>query len=151
MLTDKQLEKRDAKRDIGAELLAAVQEIQGGKLDFTRAVNTDTSEPLPRVAPLRISVGLDASSGPWSARAEVNHSASQNRVPTADVATASYSLVNLSVSRRFTLAERSDAVWFFKLNNAANTLAYSAGAIPSVRDLSPLAGRSFKTGLRVAF
>ena len=31
MLTDKQLEKRDAKRDIGAELLAAVREMGSGK------------------------------------------------------------------------------------------------------------------------
>ena len=31
MMTDKQLKARDAKRDIGAELLQAVQEIKAGK------------------------------------------------------------------------------------------------------------------------
>ena len=122
-----------------------------GKLDATRAVNADTSEPLPRVAPLRISLGLDARSGPWAARAEVNHSSRQDRVPSTDVATAGYAIVNLSVTRRFALLGESDAVWFFKLNNAANTLAYSAGASPSVRELSPLPGRAFKAGLRVSY
>ncbi len=122
-----------------------------GKLDYTRAVNLDTSEPLPRVAPLRISLALEAASGPWAARAEVNHSSRQSRVPSTDVPTAGYALVNFSVTRRFTVLGQSDALWFFKLNNAGNTLAYSAGAIPSVRDLSPLAGRSFKTGVRLVF
>ena len=122
-----------------------------GKLDLTRAVNIDTAEPLPRVAPLRISLGLDTRWGPWAARAEVNHASRQDRVPSTDVATASYSLVNLSLTRRFALLGQADSVWFVKLNNAGNALAYSAGAIPSARDLSPLAGRALKAGVRVSF
>ena len=122
-----------------------------GKLDLTRAVNIDTAEPLPRVAPLRISLGLDARWGPWAGRAEVNHASRQDRVPSTDVATASYSLVNLSLTRRFALLGQADSVWFVKLNNAGNALAYSAGAIPSARDLSPLAGRALKAGVRVSF
>jgi len=133
-----------------------------GKLDVSRALNADTSEPLPRIAPVRFNVGLDAATGPWSGRVELDHAAAQNRVPSTDVATAGYTLVNVAVTRRFTFngfgsAQSSgntgsyNAVWFFKLNNAGNTLAYSAGAIPTVRDLSPLAGRSFKTGVRVSF
>ena len=122
-----------------------------GKLDVTRAVNVTTSEPLPRVAPLRISLGLDARSGPWAARAELNHASRQDRVPSTDVATGGYAIVNFSLTRRFTLLGESDSVWFLKLNNAGNTLAYSAGAIPSVRDLSPLAGRALKAGMRVSF
>jgi iron complex outermembrane recepter protein len=127
-----------------------------GKLDVSRAQNTDTAQPLPRIAPMRLNLGLDAVMGAWSGRVEIDHAAAQNRVPSTDVPTPGYSLLNLSVTRRFTLsglnsAGSSDAVWFFKLNNAGNALAYSAGAIPTVRDLSPLAGRSFKTGVRLAF
>ncbi len=124
-----------------------------GKLDFTRASNADTGEALPRVAPMRLSVGLDAASGPWIGRIEVDHAARQNRVPATDVATAGHTMLNLSLSRRFNLANlnNSDAVWFLKLGNLGDTLAYSASAIQTARDLSPLPGRSVKTGIRVAF
>ena len=121
-----------------------------GKLDFTRASKVDTGEALPRVAPMRLSVGLDAASGPWSARIEVDHAARQNRVPATDVPTAGHTMVNLSLSRRFNLAS-SDALWFLKLGNLGDALAYSASSIQTARDLSPLPGRSLKTGIRVAF
>jgi putative transcriptional regulator len=42
MMTEAQLKARDAGRDIGAELLQAVQEMQAGK-----AARTTTFEPLP--------------------------------------------------------------------------------------------------------
>ena len=42
MMTDEQLKARDAKRDIGAELLHAVQEIKAGK-----SARTTRFEPLP--------------------------------------------------------------------------------------------------------
>ncbi len=42
MMTDEQLKARDAKRDIGAELLQAVQEIRAGK-----SARTTRFEPLP--------------------------------------------------------------------------------------------------------
>lgn len=42
MMTDAQLHKRDARRDIGAELLDAVRELQSG-----RAARTTTYSPLP--------------------------------------------------------------------------------------------------------
>ena len=121
-----------------------------GKLDLTRASHADTGEALPRVAPMRLNLGLNASSGPWSGRIELDHAARQNRVPATDVATAGYSMVNLSLSRRFNLAS-TDAMWFLKLGNLGDTLAYSASAIQTVRDLAPLPGRSIKTGIRVAF
>ena len=121
-----------------------------GKLDLTQALNTDTGEPLPRVAPMRLNIGLDAASGPWAGRIELDHAARQNRVPATDVATAGYNMVNLSLSRRFKLAS-SDAVWFLKLGNLGDTLAYSASAVRTARDLAPLPGRSVKTGVRVAF
>ena len=42
MMTEEQLKARDANRDIGAELLQAVQELKAGK-----AARTTTFEPLP--------------------------------------------------------------------------------------------------------
>ena len=76
--------------------------------------------------------------------------ARQSRVPSTDVATASYTLVQLALSRRFNLGER-DALWFVKLENAGDTLARSASTIRTVRDLAPLPGRALKTGVRISF
>ena len=121
-----------------------------GKLDLTRATNADTGEALPRVAPLRLTLGLDARSGPWGARAEVEYAARQSRVPATDTATDGYTMLNLSMTRRLRMAS-SDALWFLKLTNVGDTLAYSASTIATVRGLSPLPGRGLKTGVRVSF
>ena len=121
-----------------------------GKLDLTRATDSSTGEPLPRVAPMRLALGLEAGFGAWSARIELDHAARQDRVPANDTATASYSIVNLSLTRKFKLAG-SDALWFLKLGNVGNTLAYNASTIDTVRGLAPLPGRALKTGLRVSF
>jgi len=121
-----------------------------GKLDYTRATNLDTGEALPRVAPLRALVGLDLGAGPWDARLEVDSAASQQRVPSTDVATSGYAIVNASLSRHFEIGS-SQALWFLKLGNLGDKLAYSASTVQTVRDLSPLPGRSVKTGVRVSF
>lgn len=121
-----------------------------GKFDATRATNRSTGEPLPRVAPWRLNLGLDASRGPWAARIEVDHSARQGRVPDTDTPTDGLTLVNLSLSQRFSL-DAADALWFVKLTNLGDERAYSASSIQTIRGLSPLPGRAVKVGMRVSF
>jgi iron complex outermembrane receptor protein len=123
-----------------------------GKLDLTRARNLDSGQPLPRLAPLRVLLALDATQGAWGGRIEIDHAARQDRVPATDRPTPGHTLVNLSLTRRFELGGGgADALWFLKIGNLGDRLAYSASTMQSVRDLSPLPGRSFKTGLRVSF
>lgn len=121
-----------------------------GKLDLTRGSNADTGEPLPRLAPLRAVVGLDTGYGAWGGRVEVDHAARQSRVPSDDVATPGHTIVNLSLSRKFTLSGTS-GLWFVQLQNVGDTLAYNAASIQTVRDLSPLPGRALKVGMRIGF
>lgn len=121
-----------------------------GKLDLTRATNRDTGEPLPRIAPLRMLLGLDVNHGLWGGRVELDHAAKQNRVPATDAPTPGYTLVNLSLTRRFALGD-SSGLWFVKLDNAGDRLATNAATIQTVRGLSPLPGRSLKAGVRVVF
>ena len=121
-----------------------------GKLDFTRARNRSTGEPLPRIAPLRTTLGVNWASGAWTARGEVVHAASQNRVPADDVPTGSYTLVNLSASWSLKLGAL-DGLVFAKLNNLGNELGYNAASAATIRALAPLPGRSLSAGLRVAF
>ncbi|HNW64140.1 MAG TPA: TonB-dependent receptor [Piscinibacter sp.] len=121
-----------------------------GQLDLVRADDLSAGEPLPRIAPARVRIGLDAVTGPWTASVELDHAARQGRVAATDVATPGHSLLNLALSRRFALGG-NDALAFVKLANATDALAYNASTIPTVRDLSPLPGRSLKLGLRVSF
>ena len=121
-----------------------------GKLDLTRARDADTGAPLPRIAPLRLTLGLDAGLGAWTLRGEVQHAARQDRVPTTDVPTDGYTLLNLALTRRFEVGAAS-ALWFVKLDNAFDTLALSASSVRTVRELAPLPGRALRTGLHVAF
>lgn len=121
-----------------------------GKLDVTRARNASTGEALPRIAPMRVTLGLDAGSGPWAGRIEFEHAAAQDRVPATDRSTASYNLLNLALSRQFSWGTRR-ALWFVKLSNATDKLAYNASTIETVRGLAPLPGRALKTGVRVDF
>ena len=121
-----------------------------GKLDLTRATNLATGEPLPRIAPLRATLGFDAASGPWGGRIEFEHSARQRRVPATDTPTAGYTLVNASLTRKFVVGG-AEAMGFVKLANLGDALAYNASTVGTLRGLVPLPGRSVKAGLRVMF
>jgi len=121
-----------------------------GALDFVRGNNRTTGEPLPRLPPLRARVGLEAAQGPWTAGFTVRHLAKQTRVPATDVATPSATLVdaNLSWRQRWGAA---DALWFLRLDNLGDELAFNAAALRTARELTPLPGRSATLGLRVAW
>ena len=86
----------------------------------------------------------------WTARLEIKHASAQARVPSTDLATPGWTLVNLSASWAVRVGEH-DAMLFAKLQNASNTLAYSASTIATVRPLAPLPGRGLTVGVRLAF
>ncbi|WP_247664288.1 TonB-dependent receptor [Ideonella alba] len=118
--------------------------------DLVRGERSDTGEPLPRLAPWRVSVAADWQTGPWGLRLDVQHAARQDRVDANDTPTPGWTLAHLRASWTTRLAGH-DTVVFARINNLGNTLATSASAIPTVRALSPLPGRSVAAGVRVAF
>jgi iron complex outermembrane receptor protein len=132
------------------ELLSGGKLSLTGQLDGVRGENRDTGEALPRLAPLRASVGLDAQFGLWSGRVELRAAARQDRVPLLDKPTAGYGLVKLSLARQFRIAG-TDGLLYLKLDNLGNKLAFNAGSVATIRDLSPLAGRSAHLGVQVRF
>ena len=121
-----------------------------GQFDAVRGENTQTGEPLPRLAPRRAMLGLEATQGAWSARVEWRLAARQDRVDAFDRPTAGYGTVNASLARQLKLGEL-DGLWYLRLTNLGNKLAYNATAVPTIRDLSPQAGRSVMTGVQVRF
>lgn len=120
------------------------------QLDVLRGDDLDRNEPLPRLAPARLRLGLDATHGPWWLSASLVHAQRQRRVPVTDTATDGYTVLDLAAARRFDWGGHA-ALAFVKLGNVGDTLARSATSIASVRDLAPLPGRALQAGLRVSF
>ena len=120
------------------------------QLDAVRGDNRATSEPLPRLAPLRAMLGLEAKQGDWSGKLEWRGAARQTRVAEFDTPTPGYGTLRLSVARQLRWGQ-TDALWYLKLDNLGNKLAYNATAVPTIRDLAPQPGRSASTGLQLRF
>ncbi len=118
-------------------------------LDSVRGDNLDSHEALPRLAPRRLRLGLEAAWDGLHGGVTVRQMARQDRVPASDQATAGYSLLDLWASGR--VAWGDDTHWFARLNNATDKLALNASAIATMRGLSPLPGRALTVGLRSRF
>jgi iron complex outermembrane receptor protein len=120
--------------------------------DLVRADNITTGQALPRIAPMRAGATLVWGQGAWGARFGLDHAAAQTRVPAGQLETAGYTLWNASMSYR-TRAGASNLLWFARLDNIGNALAYSASSIltQTAPGKVPLPGRSLKLGLQASF
>jgi iron complex outermembrane receptor protein len=120
--------------------------------DLVRATNLDNGQPLPRIAPARIGATLVWAQGPWGARIGFDHSMAQDRVPAGDRATQAYNLWKAALTWRMKAGE-ADLLWYARLDNIGDRLAYSASSIltQTAPGKSPLPGRSLKFGLRASF
>ncbi len=120
--------------------------------DLVRAVNLATGQNLPRIAPARLGATLVWAQGPWGARLGANHAVAQNRVPAGQLATGSYTLVDVALTYRQNEGA-ANLLWYARLDNLGNTLAYPSGSIltQTAPGKSPLPGRSVKLGLQASF
>ena len=134
-------------------LLDTVHKLDLGlRADTVRAENTDTGQPLPRIAPHRVGATLQWTRAAWSARLGVDRYAGQDRVPEGQIATEGYTLWNAGLSLRDKVGGLP-ALWYARLDNLTNTLAYSSSSIltQTVPDRVPLPGRSLKVGMQLSF
>lgn len=122
------------------------------RADAVRATNRTAGEPLPRIAPLRLGATLVYAHGPWSARLGVDHHARQDRVPAGEQPVAGYALWNAALTYRMPV-RGATLLWYARLENAADRLAYSATSIltQSAPGRVPLAGRNLRLGVRATF
>jgi iron complex outermembrane receptor protein len=116
--------------------------------DYVRASNRETGEPLPRMAPLRLGLGLDYRLGNFGSRLDVTHATRQNRVASAELPTDSYTLVNAWLTYRIK-AETFNLEAFLKANNLFNQEARVHTSV--LKDIAPLPGRGVMLGLRGSF
>ena len=129
----------------------------GLRADMVRAENRDTGEPLPRIAPWRLGSTLTWTQAAWSASLGADHVGAQQRVPSTSAGarpgtTSAYTLWNAAATYR-QRAGSSQLLWYARLDNLGNQLAYSATSIltTTVPGRVPLPGRMLKVGLQVAF
>ena len=126
--------------------------VLSGSVDTARGTNTNTGEALPRLAPLRARLALEAQAEAWQLGVGVRHAERQSRVPATDTASPGHTLLDLWAGGALPAAMFGAQVqWFAKLNNAGNRLAFNAAAIGTVRGLSPQGGRALTVGLRANF
>lgn len=116
--------------------------------DYTRAKNLDNGQDLPRIAPLRLNSGLLWELDRWQARLDVQHAASQGRVPDHESGTDGYTTFGASAGYRFDIGH-SHWLAFVKGENLTNQTVRYASSI--LRDIAPAAGRSVEVGLRTTF
>lgn len=120
------------------------------RADTLQARNTTTGEPLPRIAPSRLSAHWIWNRGGWNARAGFRHSAAQRDVPAGQLATPAHTFWNAALT--YTVAgSRASQVWYARVDNITDALAYPATSIltQTAPGKAPLPGRSIKLGLRV--
>ena len=116
--------------------------------DYVRANNSDTGEPLPRITPLRLGVGVEWTVGQINARLDTNQVFQQNRVAANELPTSGYTMADAAVIYSFgSPALRLEA--FGKISNLFNTEARTHSSV--LKDISPLPGRGVTIGLRGRF
>ena len=120
--------------------------------DTVRATNTAADQALPRIAPTRLGASLVWAQGPWGARLDANHATAQRDGPQGQLPVDAYTLVQASVNYRQSLGS-STALWYARLDNATDALAYSATSIltQTAPGKAPLPGRSLKLGVQLVF
>lgn len=121
----------------------------GAGVDWLRGSRRDTGTPLPRLAPLRTRLSLDAAHGAWQGGVALKHAARQDRFAPGDTATPAHTLVDLWTGWTLRLGER-ELQWTVRLDNAFNRLAYSATTIRTAREVAPQPGRTLALAVRLA-
>jgi iron complex outermembrane receptor protein len=115
--------------------------------DYVRATNRDTGEPLPRISPLRLGVGLDYALRRFSARVDVLHAFKQDRTASNELETDGYTLVNALVAYRLPTTFHLEA--FAKANNLLDQEVREHSGF--LKDIAPSGERSLLLGLRGEF
>ena len=95
---------------------------------------------------------LAATVGAWNARLGYDHAARQDRVPAGERPTAASTLWHAALSYRVKTGV-SSLLWWGRLENAGNWLAYSATSIltQTAPGRVPLPGRSLRVGVQASF
>ena len=116
--------------------------------DSVRA-RLDGGERLPRIAPARVGLRLDANWRDWDGAVEWVQVARQNRVAAFETATPGYGMLNLGLAYNGRTGSGTPWQVYLKARNLTDRLAYAHTSF--IKDAAPLAGRNVTVGVRVSF
>lgn len=122
--------------------------VADGVADYVRATIADNGGSAPRIPPLRLKGGLEANSAAFDMRAEVEHVFAQNRVSEFENPTASFTLVNASLTWR-PWGESNPTSLILSANNIFDVEARRHASF--TKDFVPLAGRDLRIAARISF
>ena len=116
--------------------------------DSVRA-RLDGGGQLPRIAPMRAGLRLDANWKAWEGLVEWVQVARQDRVAQFETATPGYGMLNMGVVYNGRTGGGTPWQLYLKARNLGNRLAYVHTSF--IKDAAPLAGRNITLGARVTF
>ncbi len=140
-------------RGAEAELLVHLHDEARHKLDLRLAADFIRAEdgagrPLPRIPAARYTVGLAWQRGDWSAGAEWQRTAGQDRVALDEAASDGYSLVSAHLAYGL---KRGRQAWDIFVRGTNLTDEEARPHTSFLKDLAPLPGRNVSAGVRWTF
>jgi iron complex outermembrane recepter protein len=119
-----------------------------GLLDYTQATILAGGGAVPRIPPLRMIGGVEATGGPVGGRLEVEHVTAQNRLSGFESRTPAWTMVNASLSWK-PFGVDAPSTLIVQANNIFDVEARRHASF--LKDVAPLLGRDIRVSLRVAF
>ena len=119
-----------------------------GKVDYVRAELTELNKPLPRIPPLRGTLGLDWRYKAMSIRPELILASRQLRVFDNETPTAGYAVFNLNASYAF-VTRRVAHIISFGGHNLGDTLYLNH--LSFIKNIAPEMGRSLRLNYGLRF
>jgi iron complex outermembrane receptor protein len=140
----------------GGEVQLAIEAIQRGPftgvidlaLDYVRAREDRTEQPLPRIPPLRLKAGVEARSRYLDGRLELWWVGEQDRTANLELPTDAYFLLNASVTLH-PFPDEYDATLLVLGRNLTDEEARNH--VSFLKDFVPLPGRDVRLVLRIGF
>ncbi len=118
-----------------------------GVLDYVRATDTGSGQPLPRIPPLEYLLGVDAAWREWSGRIEIEGSVGQSRTALLETSTGAYTFLNAQLAYQ---PAALDGVRF--VVQGQNLTDSSARPHTSfIKDVAPLPGRDVRFYVQATF
>jgi iron complex outermembrane receptor protein len=119
-----------------------------GLVDYTRATLLGGRGAVPRIPPLRLLGGIEASGNAVGGRIEVEHATAQRRVAALETATPAWTMVNASISWK-PFGANTPTTLLLQANNIFDVEARRHTSF--LKDVAPLFGRDIRLSVRLGF